>query len=245
MVCAKNVYVVVLKLQRDWTFRKDSSETPAYSDSFERLVLREGLERIGRTSFGGCESLAKVDVPWTVTMIGEGLEQIERTAFGGCESLAEVDVPSTVVLIGEGAFHKCESLKRLGLNEGLKRIGLAAFYGSKSLRTKFRQLSSILRKVRSRLLMHNGLEEIGEIVFLAMRILSRSGHSRNCQADWQCCISIVRKVGESFLASTFQSMIVVSIYSDDAMTVLYFLYVLSACFWAFDRADISNYTIVI
>eukprot|EP00980_Cylindrotheca_fusiformis_P008700 scaffold1866_cov66-Cylindrotheca_fusiformis.AAC.2 len=94
-------------------------------------------------------------------------------------------------MIGEGAFHKCESLKRLGLNEGLKRVGIAVFHGCESLRRV--EIPSTVVNIENgafqdcislhRLLILIGLEEIGEMVFLAMRILSRGGHSRNYQAD--------------------------------------------------------------
>eukprot|EP00980_Cylindrotheca_fusiformis_P012428 scaffold3048_cov103-Cylindrotheca_fusiformis.AAC.1 len=126
--------------------------------SLERLSLHEGLERIGSAAFKGCTRLGGVDIPPTVQVIHngafqlctslerlgleEGVRFIGEAAFKGWECLSAIDIPSTVLVIYDGAFrnckrpfHKCGSLKRLGLNEGRKRIGLDSFYGYESLRT--------------------------------------------------------------------------------------------------------------
>eukprot|EP00980_Cylindrotheca_fusiformis_P018477 scaffold6112_cov116-Cylindrotheca_fusiformis.AAC.3 len=139
----------------------------------QRLVLREGLERIGVGSFSGCGDLTTVGGPSTVTKIdhgafqrcsglerlglNEGLERIGECSFSECESLTAVDIPSTVAkiekvrsniaractgsgcemglkkLIGNAAFRLCGRLERVGLTEGLERIGEFAFQECKYL----------------------------------------------------------------------------------------------------------------
>eukprot|EP00980_Cylindrotheca_fusiformis_P031596 scaffold26642_cov357-Cylindrotheca_fusiformis.AAC.1 len=65
--------------------------------------------------------------------LNEGLERIEKAAFRGCEGLTQVDVPATVKDIGDSAFLRCASLERLVLHEGLERIGEASFARCKCL----------------------------------------------------------------------------------------------------------------
>eukprot|EP00980_Cylindrotheca_fusiformis_P010056 scaffold2220_cov75-Cylindrotheca_fusiformis.AAC.11 len=114
-----------------------------------RLVLNEGLERIGENAFNHCKSLTEVNIPSTVKVIderafyqcnllarlvlNEGLERIRKATFLECESLTEVDIPSTVKVIDVGAFYYCKLLARLGLNEGLEEIGSKAFSDCYSL----------------------------------------------------------------------------------------------------------------
>eukprot|EP00980_Cylindrotheca_fusiformis_P014479 scaffold3872_cov87-Cylindrotheca_fusiformis.AAC.1 len=114
-----------------------------------RLVLNEGLERIGKNAFHFCEGLTEVEIPSTVKVIGdcafyyckllarlvlsEGLERIGEDSFRECESLTEVNVPCTVKVIDICAFYGCKHLARLGLNEGLELIGKNAFLGCQSL----------------------------------------------------------------------------------------------------------------
>eukprot|EP00980_Cylindrotheca_fusiformis_P020460 scaffold7509_cov82-Cylindrotheca_fusiformis.AAC.1 len=140
----------------------------------QRLVLREALERIGVGSFSECGDL---------------------TTVGG---------PSTVTKIDNGAFQRCSGLERLGLNEGLERIGECSFSECESL-TAVGIPSTVakIEKVRSniaRACTGSGCE-MG--LKKSVNDLSRddffdgSCHSSFCQADWKCCISIVRKVGES------------------------------------------------
>eukprot|EP00980_Cylindrotheca_fusiformis_P009124 scaffold1986_cov110-Cylindrotheca_fusiformis.AAC.1 len=50
-----------------------------------------------------------------------------------CKSLKEVDIPSTVKWIGDHVFKGCTRLERLGLHEGLERIGEFAFRGCEGL----------------------------------------------------------------------------------------------------------------
>eukprot|EP00980_Cylindrotheca_fusiformis_P028604 scaffold22616_cov90-Cylindrotheca_fusiformis.AAC.1 len=108
-----------------------------------RLVLNEGLKRIGEEAFCGCRCLTEVEIPSTVNVIdnwafwrcmrleqlglNEGLEQIGKGAFYECESLTEVEIPSSVNVIDSRTFCQCVRLERIALNEGLEEIGSSAF----------------------------------------------------------------------------------------------------------------------
>eukprot|EP00980_Cylindrotheca_fusiformis_P003535 scaffold785_cov95-Cylindrotheca_fusiformis.AAC.1 len=64
---------------------------------------------------------------------------IPSVAFRECEALTEVDLfPSAVQVIDDYAFYKCKLLARLGLKEGLERIGKGAFFECESLTSHLR-----------------------------------------------------------------------------------------------------------
>eukprot|EP00980_Cylindrotheca_fusiformis_P015986 scaffold4692_cov86-Cylindrotheca_fusiformis.AAC.1 len=160
-----------------------------------RLVLNEGLERIGGVAFAFFDSISEVSIPSTVKVIderafyrctllarlvlNEGLERIGRSAFSFC-SLTEVEIPPTVKVIDERAFYKCKLLARLVLNEGLERIGESAFMNCESLTEVDFPLTVkaiddyAFQKctLLERLVLNEGLERIGIEVVLECDSLS-------------------------------------------------------------------------
>lgn len=84
----------------------------------EKVVLPEGLERIGDSAFSGCHLLKTVNIPNTVTEIGS-------FAFGSCYSLESITIPDSVTLIEFGAFGNRCGIKSIKLSENLTTI-----YGS-------------------------------------------------------------------------------------------------------------------
>ncbi|EIC03170.1 leucine-rich repeat protein, partial [Treponema saccharophilum] len=67
------------------------------------VIIPEGVTKIGKEAFKGCDSLTSVVIPESVTEIGE-------EAFRGCKALAAVEIPESVTKIGEEAFRGCDSL---------------------------------------------------------------------------------------------------------------------------------------
>lgn len=59
--------------------------------------------------------------------VHDGTKSICTRAFAKCASLTSITIPSSVQIIGDLAFNECVSLKNVIFNEGLKRIGIAAF----------------------------------------------------------------------------------------------------------------------
>jgi hypothetical protein len=77
--------------------------------------------------FGSCRALVKV-------VLNNGLQKIGAWAFECCTSLRNIIIPSSVTLIGDWAFSNCVSLETVVLNNGLQRIGDSAFHNCTSLR---------------------------------------------------------------------------------------------------------------
>ena len=68
-----------------------------------KLVIPEGVEKIGNFAFVGCSGLTSIAIPNSVTSIGE-------YAFSGCCDLTSVTIPDSVVSIGKDAFSGCSGL---------------------------------------------------------------------------------------------------------------------------------------
>ena len=86
----------------------------------KKVIVEEGITKIGKYNFTELTSLTEVSLPDTITQIGEA-------AFYGCTSLTSFVVPKDVKLIDYGAFGNCYALSDIELNEGLEEIGAYAF----------------------------------------------------------------------------------------------------------------------
>ena len=92
------------------------------------LAIPNGVTKIGRGTFYGCESLTTVSIPDGVTKIG-------RSAFYGCTSLASVSIPASMTEIGSGAFAGCTSLATVSIPATVTTIGSYAFKGCDDIET--------------------------------------------------------------------------------------------------------------
>ena len=73
----------------------------AFADSnITKVVIPEGVEKIGENAFEGCESLVEVTLPAT-------LKEIGREAFRDCVALTKVVIPESVTSMGYYAFRDC------------------------------------------------------------------------------------------------------------------------------------------
>jgi len=109
----------------------------------KKVVLNEGLKKIGKESFYYCCQLEHINFPSTLIEVGvsafcgcnlkdvvlnEGLQTIGEAAFASCySSLESITIPHTVTEISERTFYNCQNLREVVLNEGLQTIGLMAF----------------------------------------------------------------------------------------------------------------------
>ena len=115
-------------------------------------VQEVGLESIEDGAFEGCENLASVALPDTVTNLGcwvfadcsalrsvvlpQGLKEIPDGLFYKCRRNGEkgdVTIPNTVTRIGRYAFARNTRLMAVELPNGVVEIDDYAFYGCKSL----------------------------------------------------------------------------------------------------------------
>ena len=80
--------------------------TPWYSqrEDVKKIILSEGVTRIGNFAFLGFSSLEDVSFPTTLSAIGSD-------AFSGCSRLQNVQCPERLEKIEDYAFSACTSLK--------------------------------------------------------------------------------------------------------------------------------------
>jgi hypothetical protein len=71
--------------------------------SVKEVIISEGVEYIGLSSFEGCLSLNRVVLPDSLTTIG-------TSAFKNCKALSEIVIPKGVEKINNGAFDGCDAL---------------------------------------------------------------------------------------------------------------------------------------
>ena len=112
---------------KDWD--NDSVESwhnTQYTNAIEKVIIEEGVTRIGWYAFGGFSSLESIVIPESVTSLG-------NLAFEGCSSLISINIPEGVTSIGGYAFSGCSSLTSIDIPEGVTRIGDYAFEGCSSL----------------------------------------------------------------------------------------------------------------
>ena len=143
---------------KDHTFSKCSE--------LNKVVLNEGVQRIGRNAFSYCESLEYITLPSTVA-------EIDNYAFQHCTKLKEIILNIGLKRIGTSALYNCTQLKEVVFHDGLERIGSGAFDSCKSLEsitfpstlTEIGKQAFVncinLRKVQ----LHEGLAKIGVEAF--------------------------------------------------------------------------------
>ena len=92
-----------------------------------KLVIPDGITKIGACAFSNCTQLTSISIPKGVKIIGE-------SAFRGCSGVSSVIIPGSVTEIGDFAFADCTTMTKLTLPAGLKDVGLGAFRECTSLR---------------------------------------------------------------------------------------------------------------
>ena len=107
-----------------------SGEAPApwYSlrEKIVKLILPEGLTRVGSYAFAQCTQLEAVRLPDTVIEVGE-------SSFFACERLQFLTLSSNLQRIEESGFERCLRLQSVALPYGLQYIGYQAFWRCESL----------------------------------------------------------------------------------------------------------------
>ena len=121
----------------------DDIEDEAFDGCKNLLTVEthDGLRKIGKYAFYGCESLRRINLKSVIEIgawafswcenvesveFGDRLETIGECAFRRCFSLKHLKLPS-IVTIGGGAFYECRCLRDAELSERLETIGEGAF----------------------------------------------------------------------------------------------------------------------
>lgn len=115
------------------------------------LKIPDGVTKIGKKAFFGCQKLESVTIPASVTEIGgsafgncillkdvtipEGVTSIGARAFSQCNCFVSVTIPDSVTSIGDGAFTTCSRLESLAIGKGVTSIGQGSFSVCDKLQT--------------------------------------------------------------------------------------------------------------
>lgn len=95
-------------------------ESPWSDLKIKKVVIEDGVTKIGDAAFVSLDYLTSVEIPDSVKSIG-------NSAFAACSRLRQISIPDSVTEIGNFAFSCCLELSEVKLSEGLKTIGIGAF----------------------------------------------------------------------------------------------------------------------
>ena len=114
-----------------------------------KVVIPNGVTKIGARAFDFCMSLTEVVLPDTLIEIGD-------SAFAST-ALSSISLPNTLKAIGTSAFYST-SITSINIPDSVTELGLNAFYGCKSLKSV--KLGKGITKIN---LAFNGCYDIEEI----------------------------------------------------------------------------------
>ncbi len=116
-----------------------------YGESFDDIVIPDGVCVIGGSVFCGCFEIQSVNIPDSVVIIDDfafrkcsglthirlpkNLKYIGREAFARCRNLIEITIPDSVLAIGDKAFCNCKNLQTVRCL-GNPVIGKKAFFNT-------------------------------------------------------------------------------------------------------------------
>lgn len=92
---------------------KDQMPWYKYRKKIKKLIIEEGITRIGRSNFLGCKNLKTIQWP-------ESLQCVEHCAFENCTGLEEVTLPANVQEWYPVIFRGCTGLRKVTLEKGIQ-----------------------------------------------------------------------------------------------------------------------------
>lgn len=138
-----------------------------------KIVIKDGVTRIGNNAFVRCLNLTIVTIPNSVTSIGRcafsncsslnnitipnGVTSIEQLLFAYCTALTNISIPNSVTSIGNSAFLSCKGLTDFTIPSNIKIIGETAFADCSELKN---------------VIISDGVKIIGDCVFQACEKLT-------------------------------------------------------------------------
>ena len=97
-----------------------------YISNVKKLIISEGVTRIGMCAFDDYTNLEKVEMADSVT-------EVAALAFSDCTALEDIQLSHNITVIDESVFRLCKSLTEISIPEGVTEIGAGAFTGCDSL----------------------------------------------------------------------------------------------------------------
>lgn len=101
---------------------------PYEKSSIKKIVIAEGITRIGNYVFQNCTALESITIANSVTIIG-------KYAFRGCNSLTSVEIPNSVNTINGYAFANCTTLESVVIGAGVLNMYARVFNECSGLTT--------------------------------------------------------------------------------------------------------------
>lgn len=97
--------------------------------NLKRVSVPLSVKKIPNFAFTSCKNLLYVNFYPAQNGIS-ALTSIGNSAFFGCESLAYISIPDSVTRIADYAFSRCKSLTSVTLPQGIKEIWNDAFFAT-------------------------------------------------------------------------------------------------------------------
>ena len=99
----------------------DNPNQPWSMDGIKKVVIGDGITRVGRSTFEDCSDVTHVT-------LGKDLREIGQSAFRHT-GIGDLVIPDSVTTLEQEAFSGCDSLKTAHLGNGVQNIGFFAFMG--------------------------------------------------------------------------------------------------------------------
>jgi len=106
----------------DYGYTRLDTPWDAYRSSINKVVVENGVTRIGWNAFRDLTDLKTAVISNSVTYIG-------NESFKDCINLTSVVIPNSVTGIGNSAFAGCVGLTSVVIPNSVVSIGYTAFYG--------------------------------------------------------------------------------------------------------------------
>lgn len=153
-------------------------------DEITKVVVEEGVLKVGSRFCKDCVNLTQVQLPSTIKFLNpqcfmnckslesitipSGVTSIGGSAFAGCTSLKTVTIPNSVDWMEPGIFAGCTKLETVTLSDKLDRLQYSMFKGCSSLTSitlpkKIKHISSSAFKECKNL---KNVEILGNITYI-------------------------------------------------------------------------------
>jgi len=95
--------------------------------TLKRIVLEEGIVKICKQAFYGCDGIENIIIP-------ESVQEIGAYAFDGCTSLKSIIIPKHITVLSDGVFRET-GFESFDVEDRFTAIGKAIFSGCRELKS--------------------------------------------------------------------------------------------------------------